>query len=68
MTVIGVLWCFSAPFWPTNAVGISRAAGCVVLMLRVTVFLWPLTLTVTFFLTVVVFVIEQRLPLAARAE
>ena len=27
VTVIGVDWCFSAPFWPTNAVGISRRRG-----------------------------------------
>ena len=44
----------------------SRAGS--VLTLRVSVCLWPLILTVTFFLTVVVFVREQRLPLAARAE
>ena len=68
VTLTGVLSWISAPFWARNAVGIVRVAGWVCLTLRVSVFLWPLTLTVTFFLTVTVFVSEQRLPLAASAE
>ena len=38
------------------------------LTLRVTVFFWPWTLTVTFFLTVMVVVSAQRFPFAASAE
>ena len=51
-----------------NTVGIASAAGSVCLTLRVTVFLRPLTLTVTFFLTSTVLVSEHRFPFAASAE
>ena len=67
VTLTGVFWWISAPFWPVNAVGISRDPRRVCLTLRVSVLRWPLFLMVTFFLTVTVFVSEQRLPLAARA-
>ena len=68
VTLTGVVSWISAPFWPMNAVGIVSDPATVCLTLRVTVCLWPLTLTVTFFLTVTVFVSEQRFPFAARAE
>ncbi len=51
-----------------NAVGIVSDPATDSLTLRVSACLWPLTLTVTFFLTVTVFVSEQTLPLAAKAE
>ena len=63
VTAISVFCLNVAPFWPVNSVGISSDAGFVSLTLRMTVFLWPLTLTVTFFLTVTVLVSAHRLPL-----
>ena len=64
VTVIGVSWWISAPFWATSSVGICRGLSArpptVFLTLRVMVFLRPWTLTVIFFLTVTVFVAEQR--------
>src|ERR1700722_230670 len=68
VTWMGVFWCISSPFWAVNAVGITSGLAVVCLTLRVTVFLWPLLLMVTFFLTSTVFVTAHRLPLAARAE
>ena len=73
------LWAFAQPVTPIGGALVDFGAvlagergrhlqgrGLRLLTLRVTVRLRPLFLTVTFFLTVTVFVSEQRLPLAAR--
>ena len=68
MTLTGVDSWISAPFWPMNAVGIASDRATGLLDLAGDVRLWPLTLTVTFFLTVTVFVAAHRFPFAANAE
>ena len=51
-----------------NPVGITSGAGTVSLTVLVTLRVWPLLLTVTFFLTVTVCVGLQRFPIPVNSE
>ena len=68
LTVIGVLWWISAPFWATNAVGIARDSATCLVVLVVTFLVLPWTFSFTVFFVVTVFVGAHRFPFAASAE
>lgn len=65
---IGVCWWMTAPFCAVKVVGIANPAATVRLDVRVTFTARPPRLTVTFRLTVTVFVKRQRFVFAASAE
>jgi hypothetical protein len=67
VTLIGVFSWMVAPFCAVKAVGICSDDGSVSRTLRVTVFVWPLTVTLTLCLTRTVFFGVHRFPFAASA-
>ena len=68
VTVMGVDWWISSPFWATNSVGIFNGSGRSLVVFFTTLLVFPLTFSVTVFFVVTACVGLQRFLFVPSAE